>query len=243
MSVGKRLVVLACLAAASLAGVRGQSPGDLNEGSRVEWDSANAIWRLKWWGRSGHTYFIQQTDNLQDPWEWVPMIERGNDSIREWGFTTTGDRFFVRLRHTDVATNDAASADFDGDGVSNLDEVTQGTDPFSAVDADLSGLPDDWETRYFAALGQDPNADPDSDGIKNKYEVMLGTSPWVAQPGPANFQMVQNADRSCDFTWEDQSGGANGHIIIRFNDDGTEDVLGVAPAGVTTFHWKNEDPE
>jgi hypothetical protein len=134
-------------------------------------------------------------------------------------------------------------ADADGDGLSNLEEYSAGLNPALSLDSDNNGLPDDWEMRYFAALGQDPNADPDGDGVKNKYEVMLGTSPWTAQPGPANFQMVQNADRSCDFTWEDQSGGAHGHIILRTNDDGTEDVLGVAPAGATTFHWKNEDPK
>lgn len=238
-----RLVLLAFAAATTLAMARAQSPTDLNQGTKVEWDAANAMWRLKWWGRSGHTYFIQQSGGLLSPWQWLPMIASGNDSVREWGFTTTGDRFFVRLRHTDVPTSDPANDDFDGDGVSNLDEVVQGTDPLSAADLDGSGLPDDWETRYFGAHGQDPDADPDGDGIKNKYEAMLGTSPWISQPGPANFRMVQNADRSCDFTWEDQSGGAHRHIILRMNDDGTEDVLGIAPAGATSFHWKNEDPK
>lgn len=221
---------------------RGQTATDPNEGCKVEWDGTNEIFRFKWWGRLGHTYFIQHSEDLTGPWQWVPMIESGDDSTREWGFTTTGSRFFLRLWHTDIATTDPENDDFDGDGVSNIMELLLGTDPFSR-DIDGNGLPDEWETQYFGTVGQDPNADPDGDGIKNKYEAMLGTSPWVAQPGPANFQMVQNADRSCDFSWEDQSGGANGHIIARTNDDGTEDVLGIAPAGVTSFHWKNEDPE
>ncbi|MEI8294447.1 MAG: hypothetical protein WCG66_10775 [bacterium] len=35
-----------------------QSPSRPNEGSQLEHDVANQIWRFKWWGKSGRTYFI-----------------------------------------------------------------------------------------------------------------------------------------------------------------------------------------
>ncbi len=133
------------LAAALLASVSvAQTPEDLNEGSKVEWDETNAIWRFKWWGRQGRTYFIQHTEDLQS-WLYVPVIETGNDSVREWGFTSTGDKFFLRLRYTDISSADPASADFDADGVPNLFEIQNGFNPFGLVDADANGMPDEWE--------------------------------------------------------------------------------------------------
>ncbi len=124
--------------------------------------------------------------------------------------------------------------------------------PVSSIDLDADGVPDVFELKYGMKLFdadensngiRDGEDDFEGDQIRNKYEVMIGTSPWTKQSGPANFRMTQNADRSCDFTWEDRSGGAHGYVILRTNDDGTEHVLGVAPAGVNSFHWRNDDPE
>jgi len=157
-----------------------QSPGLPNEGSRLEYDGANRIWRFKWWGKSGRTYFIQHTDDLNRTWQWLPFVEAGNGSVREWGFNPSGDRFFLRLKYSDIPTDNPSLADFDGDRVSNLDEVTQGTNPLLAADANSNGLPDDWETFYFGAIGQNPNADPDSDGWSNIQEFQAATNPTKA---------------------------------------------------------------
>jgi hypothetical protein len=142
--VKRAAAILGILHALVLGGLA-QTPDDHNEGSKLEWDSANSIWRFKWWGRQGRTYFIQHSDNLLDPWQWVPAIESGNDSVREWGFTTTGDKFFVRLKCSDIPTTDPSNADFDGDGVPNLFEVLNGFNPFGLVDAAANGMPDEWE--------------------------------------------------------------------------------------------------
>jgi len=128
-----------------------QDASEFNEGSKVEWDDTNEIWRFKWWGKAGRTYFIQHSDDLLEPWQWVPMIESGDDSIKEWGFTTTGDRFFVRLKYTDATTVDPENDDFDGDGLSNMQELQLGTDPLKA-DTNGDGISDLLEL----ASGLDP---------------------------------------------------------------------------------------
>jgi pimeloyl-ACP methyl ester carboxylesterase len=48
------------------------------------------------------------------------------------------------------------------------------------TDTDGNGLPDDWELRYFGAIGVDPQADPDGDGILNGEELGYGTNPVKA---------------------------------------------------------------
>lgn len=101
-----------------------------NEGSALQFDSTNQIYHFKWWGRTGRTYFLQQSTDLMQLWNWVPVIEAGNDSIKDWGFTSTSDKCFVRLIYTDQATSNPLNDDFDGDGISNIDEVQQGSDPF-----------------------------------------------------------------------------------------------------------------
>lgn len=151
-----------------------------NEESKLEWDETNEIWRFQWWGKAGRTYFLQHSENLLEPWQWVPMIESGDDSVKEWGFTTTGDKFFARLQYTDAETPDAAADDFDLDGVSNFDELQQGSDPFAAVDRDGNEMFDDWEVRHFGSPGQNAADDPDGDGLTNLQESLLGTNPHAA---------------------------------------------------------------
>jgi hypothetical protein len=130
--------------AASLFQATAQTPTDPNEGSVLEYDGTNQIYRFKWWGRSGSTYFIQHSENLMEPWQWVPVVEPGNDSIKEWGFTTTGTKFFARLKYWTGSTTDPEGDDFDQDGVPNLYEVQHGNNPFAIEDSDADGLPDGW---------------------------------------------------------------------------------------------------
>jgi hypothetical protein len=126
----RKLSFAALFIAASLFQATAQTPTDPNEGSVLEYDGTNQIYRFKWWGRTGSTYFIQHSENLMEPWQWVPVVEPGNDSIKEWGFTTTEAKFFARLKYwTGTTTGNPEEGDFDGDGISNLAEVQQGSDP------------------------------------------------------------------------------------------------------------------
>lgn len=128
------------LLALTLVTALGQTATDSNEGSRLEYDKDNQIFRFKWWARSGRVYFVQSSQDLMQPWSFVPIIEVGDDSIKEWGFTSTSDKFFVRLRYVEETTEEPISGDYDDDGISNLDEVNQGTDPFNYYSQTTSAL-------------------------------------------------------------------------------------------------------
>jgi gliding motility-associated-like protein len=92
-----------------------------------------------------------------------------------------------------------AAADCDGDGVTNGDEDTNGTDPYSSVDTDGDGVSDDLETANGTDLnnpcaplqaagytGYDVTnliwaaADCDGDGVTNGDEDTNGTDPYAA---------------------------------------------------------------
>jgi hypothetical protein len=127
----KLRILLGCFFLQALyVGAWSQTATDDNEGTKLEYDSANDIWRFKWWAKAGRTYFVLHSEDLVT-WTWVPIVEPGDASVKEWGFTSTTDKFFLRLKYTDQATSDPEGDDFDNDGVSNLEEVQNGTDPLS----------------------------------------------------------------------------------------------------------------
>ena len=98
-----------------------QTAADLNEGCRLTQDTTPGDYTLSWWGKNAQTYFIQQSDDLIT-WTYMPIIESGAAAVTEYGFTSTAAHLFFRLRHTSAATGgDPETADFDGDGLSNLD--------------------------------------------------------------------------------------------------------------------------
>lgn len=77
------------------------------------------------------------------------------------------------LKDTDGNSIPDGDEDFDGDGISNQEEKTLGTDPLNP-DTDGDGLDDGEENR----LGTDPlKADTDGDGLNDGYEVQFGYQP------------------------------------------------------------------
>lgn len=83
---------------------------------------------------------------------------------------------FERDHGLDPSRNDG-SLDADGDGVSNYEEYTIGTDP-RQKDTDSDGMDDGIELEYgFNPVMNDANADPDLDGLSNIQELALNTNP------------------------------------------------------------------
>jgi hypothetical protein len=73
-----------------------------------------------------------------------------------------------------------ANLDFDGDGLSNLEEFQAGTNPL-ITDTDTDGMPDNWEVQYgFDPLNSlDAVIDSDLDNLTNLEEFQFGTHPLL----------------------------------------------------------------
>ncbi len=179
MKIAHRFVLLSLAALLSGAGFcHAQSPDDPNEGSRLSLDAASGTFTFSWWGRAGITYFLQHSEDLF-AWDYVPLIESGTDEVIEWGFPLSAERGFYRLRISDQPTNNPFTADFDGDHVSNWQELLHGTDPLQAADTDEDGFSNDWEIACGRdrQVADDPDSDDDGDGLSLAAEYHLGTDP------------------------------------------------------------------
>ena len=154
-------------------------------------------WNVEWLGLTGRSYFVEASDDLAI-WHFAPLIEAGNDEVIGYETGSLSDRHFVRLVYTDQTAEDLDTADFDGDGLGNLEEITtHHTHPLRA-DSDSDGLPDGWEIGH----GLDPNddgsvnpvnggfGDPDGDGSNNLNELAGGNDPQSAADFPAQLIYV-----------------------------------------------------
>lgn len=79
------------------------------------------------------------------------------------------------------ASAEDASADPDADGLANLAEFQNGSDPHQQ-DSDADGIPDGWAVKYGLHPGGEPDAlaDADGDGLSNLEEYRLGSNPLNA---------------------------------------------------------------
>ena len=100
-------------------------------------------------------------------------VDADHNSLPDWWelqyFTTTGQ---------------SASADADSDGLTNLEEYQNTTDPTKA-DTESDGMPDGWEVdNKLNPLLDDANLDPDNDTYTNLQEYEGGSDPQDPEFNP-----------------------------------------------------------
>jgi hypothetical protein len=164
------LSICVALVAWSLMSAQAQTATDVYEGVRVTVDASTGTQVLTWWGRAGRTYFVQQSYDLIN-WTYVPVVHGGAAAVDGLNFASTDARQFWRLKYTDASTGglSAADADFDSDGVSNIDELNSLIDPFNS---DTDG------DHYGDGIERDHNSDP----------ATSGSIPALSTSGPEKSQ-------------------------------------------------------
>ena len=126
--------------------------------------AAQGTWATDWIGDDLQTYFFQWSTDMVN-WYYAPFIDYGAGSHSR-GCASSSPSFFVRLHHGEFEGIDslekAENGDIDGDGLTNLFEVTFGYDPFD-VESTAGGL--------------DNLVDPDEDGMGNSTEQLKALDP------------------------------------------------------------------
>jgi hypothetical protein len=114
-----RLLAAAALALAALPALTPAQEQTLENTRLIPDPQVSGAWTLQWTGRLGRTYFLQNSHDLKT-WTYLNTIQHG-DGAKMHGVSSTGQKYFVRLRHTDIPCVDPATADFDADGLNNAD--------------------------------------------------------------------------------------------------------------------------
>lgn len=126
--------------------------------------AAPGTFAADWQGVAGRIYFMQWSLDLET-WFYAPFIDFG-DGMHSRGVAGSAPKGFYRLHCLDdpaiTSLDEAMNADFDGDGLSNIFEVTYGYGPFET--ASTSG-------------GNDNALDPEGDGMTNATENARGLNP------------------------------------------------------------------
>lgn len=126
--------------------------------------AAPGTFAADWQGVAGRVYFMQWSLDLQT-WLYAPFIDFG-DGMHSRGVAGSAPKGFYRLHCVDdpeiTSLDEARNADFDGDGLSNIFEVTFGYGPYDTAST---------------AGGNDNALDPESDGMTNATEDLRGLNP------------------------------------------------------------------
>ena len=191
-------------------------------------------WNLAWDGIVGRTYFVQHSDDLVN-WRYFPVVESGMGQLLGYEVVPSGKKMFLRLVYTDLPSGgNPEAADFDNDGISNLDELQAGLDPFHFADLDSDGLPDDWETvnaGTFAVYPRELAAQFQSGGVATRSLVLSNATNL-----PVSYSIVlqndelpiyssqSSANGGPPFSWEDVSAAGTLLTTVSDGDDVSQTI-------------------
>ena len=230
----KRILFALLFVLGFIAPAMSQTADDSNEGARLSLGTGNS-YAFSWWGRTGRTYFVQHSEDLMN-WVYFPdIIDSGTNAPLSYGFSVSGpDRFFLRLKYTDIPTGNPNTADFDGDGVSNLAELQAGLDPLHYADSDNNQLPDDWEVVHagtFAAYPGKLSAQFQTGGSATRSLILSNATnqPVTYTVAVQNNELpIYSAQDSAHggpaYTWEEISGTGTLLAAVSDGDDVSQTV-------------------
>ncbi len=153
----------------------------------VEWTSS--LSGTSQFFRAGNMDIDSDSDALPDAREMFVHKTDPTDADTDGDGMPDGWEFQYGLNP--LLSSDGAG-DLDLDGVINVDEYLNGTDPVSNVDSDGDGMPDDWEVQYGFDVTNavDSARDADNDGFINLYEYVHGTAPVNSNDVPAASRYI-----------------------------------------------------
>jgi len=160
-------------------------------------------YHVTWEGLTGRHYYLQVSVSMEEnDWTYGPVAVTGTGGTLTQPITvssTPPDRIFVRVQWFTDADR-APAADYDGDGLTNADEVTlHGTQPFKA--------------------------DTDGDGSPDGEEHALLTDPLDRHSAPTVLLPMRRR-QSVSFTWNGSFSAGNYRHGFRYYD---EDPAGTWP--------------
>ena len=145
---------------------------------------------------------------------------------------------------------DDSDQDPDDDGLNNLEEYQNGTDP-NSVDTDTDSMPDGWEVTYgLDPLIDDASGDMDNDGYTNLEEYLYGTKPNDSnsklQPPTADAGPDQTVDEGVTVTLDGSNSSDPDDGIASYlweQTDGNPVTLSDITAAQPTFTSPNVGPD
>jgi len=200
---------------------------------RIEEETATE-YNLIWLSMPGYVYTVEVSDDLEE-WSTLPELHYGFGQQISQPISVEGDNYFMRLRY-EIATSEPPvyPDDYDGDGLTNQEEIDAGTDPFND-DSDGDTLKDGWEATHgldpLSAEGENgKDGDPDTDNLTNQQEQLTGTDPKNADTDGDGMPDGYEADHGLDPNSDDAGGDLDGDGTS----NGGEHAAGTAPNDPTS---------
>lgn len=117
------------------------------------------------WGKEGESVDVIHSGRF---FHQSGIVDTDSDGMPDW---------WEEMYDLNSVNPDDAAYDLDGDGVVNLQEYINGTNPRSP-DTDSDAMPDGWEiSNGLCPFANDAIADADNDGLVNAEEYIAGSDP------------------------------------------------------------------